>query len=92
MSKASRFLDTTIKVSELEHREQIYDQSIDEQIKLKEEMVAQEDFYDTVSEKKDENLQTKTTGKPVTTETDLDSEIDVSDANKTLRRRKTRKE
>lgn len=32
MSKASRFLDTSLKVSELEHRQKIYDNEIDELI------------------------------------------------------------
>ena len=35
-SKASRFLDTSLKVSELEHRERIYDREIDEKIEQEE--------------------------------------------------------
>ncbi len=33
MSKSSRFLDTSMKVNELEHRENIYDKEIEEAIK-----------------------------------------------------------
>lgn len=32
MTKANRFLDTTLKVSEFEHRERIYDLEIDDAI------------------------------------------------------------
>lgn len=54
MLKASRFLDTTLKVSEFEHREKIYDLEIDAAIHQKENELLREDFYDTVlSEKKD---------------------------------------
>ena len=48
MLKASRFLDTTLKVSEFEHREKIYDLEMEEAIQKKENELLREDFYDTV--------------------------------------------
>ena len=46
-SKASRFLDTSLKVNELEHRERIYDNEIDEKIEQEENEILEEDFYDS---------------------------------------------
>jgi len=54
MTKASRFLDTSLKVSELEHREKIYDNEIEEIILLEENEAQQEDLYDSVKKDKDQ--------------------------------------
>ena len=47
MSKASRFLDTSLKVSELEHRERIFDNEIDEAIHQREHEILQDQYYGT---------------------------------------------
>ena len=52
MSRASRFLDTSLKVSEFEHRERIFENEIDDLIEAEENEVLQEELYDSVKPKK----------------------------------------
>ena len=56
MSRASRFLDTSLKVSELENREKIYEYEIDVLIEEEENQVMQEELYDTLKPEKDDEV------------------------------------
>lgn len=87
MSKASRFLDTSLKVSELEHRQKIYDNEIDELI-LQDESDAeqQEEIYDSIKPKGEDM---DSTGNGENQESGLDSEVDHS-ATTRRKKRKTR--
>ena len=52
--KGSRFVDTTLKVTELEHLDRVYEQEIDDEIYEKEQELLKEEFYDTTpSDKRD---------------------------------------
>ena len=52
MSRASRFLDTSLKVSELEQREKIFEQEIDDLVLAEENEVKEEELYDSVKPEK----------------------------------------
>ena len=48
MSRASRFLDTTLKVSELAHREHIYENEIDALVIIEENEANANEVYDSL--------------------------------------------
>ena len=47
LTKASHFLDTTLKVTELQHRDEIYDNEIAELILLEQNEAHLDDMYDS---------------------------------------------
>ena len=88
MSRASRFLDTSLKVSELEQREKIFEQEVDELLLAEENEVKEEELYDSVKPQKimedDEDGQNKHS------ETENNSEADMNVTSKSKKRKSRR--
>ena len=94
MSRASRFLDTSLKVSELENREKIYEYEIDVLIEEEENQVQQEELYDSLKPKKSDEVieaERKLKQEKEGDESTENSEVDPQMATN-LRKRKTRRE
>ena len=94
MSRASRFLDTSLKVSELENREKIYEFEIDVLIEEEENQVQQEELYDSLKPKKSDEVieaERKLKQEKEGDESTENSEVDPQMATN-LRKRKTRRE
>lgn len=90
MSKASRFLDTSFKVTQLEQREKIFEQEVDEIILAEENEVRDEELYDSVKPNKkleDEDFDQMNDNSD---ENEAHSEADVNATSKS-KKRKTRK-
>ena len=94
MTRASRFLDTSLKVSELENREKIYEHEIDVLIEEEENQVQQEKLYDSLKPKKSDlvieeerKLKQEKEGDDSTENSEVDPQMVTN-----LRKRKTRHE
>ena len=87
MSRESRFLDTSLKVSELEQREKIFELEVDDLVLAEENEVKEEELYDSVKPQK--KTEDDEYARERNSETELDSEADVNAAAK-IKKRKTR--